>query len=133
MSTPSQDPNKKEEEDKGKLKKSLDSFLPKDKVDKFYEFASSNTRDTLAYILMLTGLILLFFEPAYAGTLIGVIVGLYFSDEIVKLVKNYRMIVDKEGNVRSLILAGLLVALFISAPFIFFGIIVAVGVKQLID
>ena len=90
-------------------------------------------RDTLASVLMLTGLFLLFFEPSYAGALIGVIFGLYFAPEIARLVKDYRLVLDKLGSVRSLILAGVLIAFFISAPFVFFGAVVAVAVRQLLN
>jgi hypothetical protein len=129
---PIKEPNKKDESLTDKLKGSLESLKKNETVDQMYRFASSNMRDTLAYILMLTGLFLLFFEPRYAGTLIGVITGLYFAPEITYLVKNWRSIFEKEGLVRSLILCGLAIAFFISAPFIFFGAIVAVAVRQLL-
>lgn len=133
MSTPPQEPKKNEESLTDKLKSSIESIKQHEKVDQVVRYASSNTRDMLAYILMLTGLFLLFYQPAYAGALIGVIFGLYFAPEIASLFKTYSQWIDKLGLVRSLILGGLLLALFISAPFIFFGAIVAVAVRQLID
>lgn len=130
MDIPPQDPKPSL---KDRLKKAFDSIFEKNRMDRIYNQASSNMRDTLAYVLMLTGLLLLFYEPAYAGALIGVIFGLYFSSEIVYLFKNYQQIVDREGLTRSLLLAGLFIAFFICAPFIFFGAIVAVAVKQLLE
>lgn len=127
----SEDPDNKDE--RPRWRKALDSLLHKDNIDRFYSFASSNTRDTLAYILLLTGLLLLFFEPFYAGALIGVIFGLYFSEELIDLAKNYRHVIQNQASIRSLIFAGLLISLLISAPFIFLGTFVAVTVKQLID
>ncbi|MCE5318766.1 MAG: hypothetical protein LLG04_15565 [Parachlamydia sp.] len=133
MSTPPQEPKKNEESLTDKLKSSIESLKQHEKVDQVVRYASSNTRDMLAYILMLTGLFLLFYQPAYAGALIGVIFGLYFAPEIAGLFKTYSQWIDKLGLVRTLILAGLLIAFFISAPFIFFGAIVAVAVRQLLD
>ena len=101
--------------------------------DKIVNYASSNTRDTLAYVLMLTGIFLLFFEPAYAGALIGVIAGLYFAPELTQVIKNRQHWFNQVGSVRSLILIGLIVAFFISAPFIFFGAVIAVAARQLLD
>lgn len=133
MTTPPKNPNKQEEKQgvADKLKDSLDSLKKSDAVDKVYRFATSNVRDTIAYVLMLTGLLLLFFEPYYAGILIGVIFGLYFAPELTSLYTDFQSITEKLGPVRSFIFAGLLVAFFISAPFIFFGAIIAVAVKKL--
>lgn len=133
MSIPPQEPKKNEESLTDKLKSSIESLKQNEKVDQVVRYASSNTRDMLGYILMLTGLFLLFYQPAYAGALIGVIFGLYFAPEIASFFKTYPQWFDKLGLVRSLILGGLLVAFFIVAPFIFFGAIVAVAVRQLVD
>jgi hypothetical protein len=126
--------NKKEEEPslKDKMKESFENLSKNEKVEEIYKYATANTRDTIAYILLITGILLLFFEPSYGGTLIGVIVGLYFAGEIYKLVVNYRKIIDNLGIVKSLILAGLLLAIFISLPMLFFGMAVAVALKQLL-
>ncbi len=128
------DPDKKKEESfTDKLKGSIESLKKNEKVDQVVRYASRNTRDMLAYILMLTGIFLLYFQPAYAGALVGVIFGLYFSQELADFAKNYQSFFDKIGPVRSLILLGLIVAFVISAPFIFLGAIVAVAVRQLIE
>ncbi len=93
----------------------------------------NQTRDTLAYILLLTGLFLLFFEPAYAGMLIGVIFGLYFTKEIIQFFKNNKQWREQIGQIHSFALIVLLIALVLSAPFIFIGAAVAVAVRQFLD
>lgn len=102
-------------------------------MEEMYNYASSNTRDMIAYALLLIGLILLFAEPPWYGeTLIGVIFGLYFGTEMFNLIRNYQTFTEEHGFVKSLILGGTLLALFIKAPFIFIGAAVAIAIKQLI-
>ncbi len=126
-----------------KQKNGIETFLEKIKVfwndltqDKNVEnavhYAKSNTRDMIAYILLLTGLLLMFFDPNYGGTLIGVIFGLYFSQELYDAFKNYEMFIQTQGFVKSLVFGAVLLAFFFSVPFIFIGAIAAVGVRRLL-
>lgn len=126
------EPNGEDKSFKEKVKRFIESLKIEENTDRVLHFASGNMRDTLAYILMLTGIFLLFFEPYYAAALIGVIFGLYFTQEIVYVYHHYPQLIQQIGPTRSLLLGGLILALFISVPFLFFGAIVAVAVRQLL-
>ncbi len=129
------EPSKKDENKtiKDRLQDSLEAFKKNEKVDEIYKYATTNMRDTIAYILMVAGLLLMLVEPSwYGATLVGVIFGLYFSNEVGDLVKNHRAFIEKQGLVRTLILGGTLLAFFIAAPFIFIGAAVAVALRQLL-
>ncbi len=133
--TPSENPNKRDKDDnkslKDKFNDHLESFKKSEKMEEIYNYATNNIRDTIAYILMIAGLILMMFEPSwYGATLVGVIFGLYFSDSIIQRIRNFDLFVEKNGLVRVLILAGTLLAFFIASPFIFIGAAVAIAVKQ---
>lgn len=112
---PTFDPNQKPED--------------KDKFQNILDYAKSNTRDVVSYILMILGILLLFFQPIYGGLIIGVIAGIYFSREIVEFFKNLDNVVERQGLVRSLIFGGTLLAFFISAPAIFVGLAVVVALR----
>lgn len=127
----SQTPHDKESF-KEKFKASLHDIQSNEKLGSLVNYATANTRDTISYIALIIGLVLLFFQSFYGGALIGFIVGLYFSAEILSLVKNFSALVDDQGIVRSLIAGGFLVALFISAPAIFIGLAVAVATRQIL-
>lgn len=134
MTTPSQEPKKEEESFKEKLKSSVESFRKNEKVEEFYQYATTNTRDIIAYALLLIGILLMLFDPSWFGsTLVGVIFGLYFANDVVAVAKNLRSFIDQQGVVRSIILAGTLFALFIAVPFFFIGAAVAVGVREFIQ
>ena len=75
---------------------------------------------------------MLFFEPIYGGAIIGIIVGLYFTKEIITPIKSIESFIERQGMVRSLILGGTLLGIFIEAPAIIIGAAVAVGLKQII-
>lgn len=111
-------PNKKNEPS---AKDKLAETFEKLKQEGLYTYAKSNTRDTIAYILLVIGLILLFFAPFWGGLLIGVVIGLYFANEILSVLTNINDFIDRQGLVKSLILAALALAFFIAAPAIFIG------------
>jgi len=135
MTTPSNEPNKKQDEGglKDKFKQSVESFKKNERVEEIYNYASNNQRDTIAYVVLLVGLILMLFgSPYFGATLVGVIFGLYFSIEIATFFKNYKEYVDRFGQVRSIILGGSLLALLIACPFFFIGAAVAVALREFI-
>lgn len=131
--------NEQNPDNKSEFQKYIEKFktfwndLTKDKgVENVFNYAKTNTRDMIAYILLLTGLLLMFFDPSYGGTLIGVIFGLYFSQELFDACKNYETFIQNEGFVKSLVFGAILLAFFFSAPFIFIGAAVAVAVRRLL-
>lgn len=132
--TPPEEPQPKKDENgfKEKLASSLDSIKKNEKFEDLYGFARNNTRDTIAYILMIIGIVLLLFHPFYGGLLIGLLGGFYFASEIVHLFQNAAHVIDDYGLVRSLMAGGVVVGFFICAPAIFIGIAIAVALKQII-
>jgi len=118
---------------KEKFTDTLDGLKKNEKIEDLYNYAKSNTSDTIAYVAMILGILILFFEPFYGGTIIGIVTGIYFSKEIMKPVSNLENFIEELGMVRSLILGGLLLAFFIKTPMIFIGAAAVVAVKQLIS
>lgn len=117
---------------KDKFTESLENLKSNEKIEELYKYAKSNTGDTIAYVAMILGILILFFEPFYGGLLIGFIAGLYFSEEIARPLRKLEESIEELGMVRSLVLGGFLLGLFIEAPMIFIGLAIAVGLKQLI-
>lgn len=108
--------------------------VPEKKDEKFsglFDFAKTNTKDAIAYIIMIIGIILLFFERFSGELLIGIIFGLYYSAEIQGLFRNFNEFIEEQGIVRGIVLGVATLALFISAPGIFIGAILAVIIKYL--
>jgi|688.fasta_scaffold25911_4 hypothetical protein len=129
-----EDPNKTNKTSfRDKFKESYHNLKKNERMEGFYNYASSNTKDMIAYVLLLFGLLLLFIEPPWYGeTLIGVIFGLYFGYEILGWIKDYKETIESFGYVKALILGGVLLALFIEAPFIFIGAAAAIALRQFI-
>jgi hypothetical protein len=117
---------------KDKFNETLENIKKSEKIEDIYNYAKSNTADTIAYVAMILGILILFFEPFYGGIIIGVVTGLYFSKEIMRPVRNLEGFIEELGMVRSLIFGGLILAFFIKAPMIFIGAAVAVIFKQLV-
>lgn len=117
---------------KESLSDKLESFKKNEKVEGIYKYATSNTKDTVAYILMIIGIVMLFTNSFYGGTLVGILFGLYFTKELIGAFNNLNDTIEQQGMVRSLMIGGLLLALFIMAPSIFIGIGIAVGLRHIL-
>lgn len=117
---------------KEKFRNSLHAFRNNEKIESMVGYATSNTRDTISYVVLIVGIILLFFHPFYGGAIIGLIAGFYFSSEILAFLHHVSDFVDEQGIVKSLIAGGLIVGLFISAPAIFIGIAIAIAIRQIL-
>lgn len=113
------------------IKEKFARRIKNEKMDNLYSYAKENTRDTIAYVLLVIGLILLFFQPFWGEIFIGVVAGFYFSDEIIAFCRNCERWIDQEGMVRSIIFGGALIAFFIMAPWIFIAAGVVAGLKYL--
>lgn len=129
---PKKPEGKNEADVKQKFNETLDSLRSNEKIETLFTYAKTNTMDTIAYILLILGIVFLFFNPFTGGLMIGVITGIYFSEEIASFVEGYNNFIETAGMVKSLILGGALLALFISAPGIFIGGAIAAGVKHLL-
>lgn len=124
--------NKPESPKKDSLSDKLEAFKKNEKVEGLYNYAANNTKDTVAYILMIIGIVMLFTHTFYGGTIIGILFGLYFSKELAQAFGNLNDLIEQQGMVRSLIFGGLLLGFFIMAPSIFIGIALAVGLRYIL-
>jgi hypothetical protein len=95
-------------------------------------FSTSTTRDIIAYVLLVIGIILLFFQPLYGGLIIGAVGGIYFSNEVIAFIRTIEAFIDEQGIARSIVLAVLTLAFFIAAPAIFVGAALVIALKFLI-
>lgn len=109
------------------------SIPPEKKPDDLFSWARTNPRDTIAYVLLILGVILLFSGGYYfwGGILIGLVLGFYFGQEIMDLFNNSNQIAERIGFVKLLVLAAVALAFFIAAPGIFIGAAIALAIKQL--
>lgn len=126
------EPPESHESFKEKFQASFQRLKSNEKLEQTFSYATANTRDTISYVILIIGIVLLFFHDIYGGALIGLIAGFYFSSEILALFHNSNAFIEEQGIVKSLIGGGLLLALFISAPAIFVGIALAVAVRQIL-
>lgn len=115
-----------------KMGQTFKSFKDSKKVDEMYNYARENTMDTIAYVFLILGIILLFVNPLLGGFIVGVIAGIYFSQQIYDFIQSTRQIFEREERTRYIILAGVLISLLLAAPGFFVGAILAVAVKQII-
>lgn len=104
---------------------------PESSLNVFMDYLRDNTKDSIAYVVMVVGILLMLFDSyaLYGSLLVGIIFSLYFINEISFLVMNIKDFVEEYGLVKSLVLGGALLALFIKVPFFFIGIAAVVAIK----
>lgn len=94
--------------------------------DDFLSLVKANGKDTIAYILMIVGIILTLFQSFWGGFIVGAVLGYFYRSEIIQAITNYHRIIDQEGLVKSVILGGTLLALFLGSFSLFIGAAVVV-------
>lgn len=109
-----------------------DSHPPQGDLINYFK---THSRETIAYILLVVGILLLFSEPVYGGLIVGIVAGIYFGNEIIDYLKTWKTSINSRNNypevARHLILGGLVIAFFISAPAIFLGCAISIGIKEM--
>lgn len=122
-----------DKEDTGnKLSETIENLKQHEKVGELLEYASSHTVDTIAYVLIILGIVWSFFNPFYAGLMIGAIFGFYYSSELTAYVNGINAFVESQGVAKSLILGGTLLALFFALPGVFIGAALVIALMQIV-
>lgn len=127
MTTPEKKPGFQE-----KITEKLDELKKNKNVEQMMSFAKSNTQDTLAYIGLFVGILLLLFGSPIGSILIGVVVGIYFSQPILAWLVGFKDYLSTEGLGKTLVLLAAAFALLIAAPYLFLGGAVIIGVRYLV-
>lgn len=122
------DQNKKDEKESAGL-----SQEGREKIEKIYKFARTNTMDTIAYVILFLGIVVLFINAIWGGLMIGIVGGFYFAKELLKRAYKINEFVEEEGLIRALILGGVLLGLAIKSFWIFVGLAIGVGIGKLFN
>ena len=72
--------------------------------------------DLVALLLLLAGIIVSFFNVQWGAILVGVVVGLTFSQQIIDFFKGISGFIKRGGLKETLIFAGILIFLIIALP-----------------
>lgn len=119
---------------KGKysLPETLESLKRNANLDAFLAYARNNIQETVAYALLILGVILSMFQGFIGDLLVGCVTGFYFSKKLFSFVKSYEQFFGEYGLVRCVVCLALLFVLFISAPGVFIGAVAMTAGKVLL-
>jgi len=120
------------EEDGNKFSETIENLKKNKNVDSVLEYARNNTKDTIAFILLIVGILWMLGQPFNGGVLIGLVVGFYFSRELISYVRDFNSYLEEQGLAKTVILGGGALALFFLAPGIFIGVAVMAALKYLL-
>lgn len=103
------------------------------KVDKsLFTFVKENLWETVSYILLFCGLILSIFSEFFGGLLVGLILGLYFAQEVIDRASAFKEFIGREGIFRGFIIIAAIIALLIEAPGLLIGTVIGTWIRPLI-
>jgi hypothetical protein len=92
-------------------------------------FVQDNLAETIAYVVLFAGLILSIFNPVIGGALVGVVLGIYFSQEIIVRAMSFKDLIMTEGIFRGFIVIAAVLALFIASPGLLLGTIIGAWIR----
>lgn len=96
----------------------------------FFDFIMSHKIESLAYVIIILGILLSFFERFLGGIVVGAVFGVYFAMEIQEAYLQFKDFLIHEGIFRGFIIFAMAFALLIAAPGIVIGTILG-GILRL--
>ncbi len=102
---------------------------PENQKQDFVAFVKDNMGESIAYVVMFAGLIFSIFNPFLGGVLVGVILGIYFSQDILAKMRSFKELVVGEGIFRGFIVIAALLALLIEAPGLLIGTLIGAWIR----
>lgn len=84
-------------------------------------FLTENKWEIVSYFLLFIGLLLAFSSQLFGGLLVGLILGIYFSQEVCQKAASFKDFIDKEGIFRGFIVVAAVLALLILASGLLIG------------
>lgn len=121
-----------EKDENNRFSETIENLKKNKNVDSLLTYAQNNTQDTVAFILLIIGILWMLAQPFNGGVLVGLVVGFYFSRELIGFVKNFNGYMEDHGYAKAIILGGGALALFVLAPGIFIGIAIMTALKFLL-
>ena len=103
-----------------------------EKIKEIIDFAKHNVKDTIAYSFLFLGILISLFNPSMGGILVGFVSGLYLSKEFMYLIRHYQDVIIAQGVFKSFVIAGMFLYILLIAPYLFFGIGLAIALKYFI-
>ncbi len=97
---------------------------PKKEIQGLIQFVRENRWESISYVIMFGGLILSIFDPFLGGILVGLILGIYFSQEIIDKSICFKEMIVRDGIFRGFIIIAAVLALLIEAPGLLLGTII---------
>jgi hypothetical protein len=103
----------------------------KDEMHGLLSFVKQNKWEAISYVILFAGIILSIMYPFFGGLLVGIILGIYFSQEIFDKATTFKALIVQEGIFRGFIVVAALLAFLIEAPGLFIGTAVGAWLRPL--
>ncbi len=97
--------------------------------ENFRTYLKFHYADIAVYLVLVLGILLLFFSPVYGQIVVGLVAGVYFHREILGYLSQWKRGIELNKMGKGLVLGGIAVTSVISMPAFFIGMAIAVFVK----
>ena len=96
----------------------------------FFSFIKDNKWDAFAYIVLFAGLLITaIFDRFIGGMLVGLILGIYFSQEISEKFDFFKEYLDQRGIFRGFVVVAAIIALLMASPGLCIGTAIGAFVR----
>jgi SNF family Na+-dependent transporter len=93
------------------------------------QFIKEHKWESFAYFILFCGLILSVFDKMVGGAIVGLIIGIYFSDFFKEKAQDFKKFIHDEGVFRGFIIIAAVIALLIIAFGLCIGTIIGTVIK----
>ncbi|MCE2982296.1 MAG: hypothetical protein LW832_01900 [Parachlamydia sp.] len=118
-----------------KVRESLRNFKNAKNMEQLYGYARQNKEQTVSYVLMIIGIILLLFTPylILGELLIGLVAGYHFSAQIISYLQSFSNRFTTQWAFQNTVIIVLVLTIFIMAPGLVIGAVAAAGLKEALE
>jgi len=101
------------------------------RLHKLYDYSKQNPKDTIAYILLIFGIIFFFFNLFFGSLLIGVVLGYYYFSEFNFVFQHLNEFIEEQGLVRSIVALAALIVIVFGIPGLVIGTIFSILIRRI--
>ncbi|MBT3393721.1 MAG: hypothetical protein HN411_01240 [Waddliaceae bacterium] len=127
-----QPPEEHEGSVKEKLQEKLYELKDSETVTEIYKYTLTNRFESILIVLVVFGVVLTWFNAPAGLGLIGLLLGMYFTDDIPTILYKLKEYYQTHGWFKIVLIGGALLSLLMTTWTFVVGIAAAVGVKSVI-
>lgn len=102
------------------------------RLHRLYDYSKQNPKDTIAYILLIFGIIFFFFNAFFGSLLIGIVLGFYYFSEFNFFFQHLNEFIEEQGLVRSIVALAAMLVIAFGIPGLILGTVFSIVIRRIV-